>query len=95
MKTTIVTASQINEKTISMLVDAAYTDSFHTHLKSIGVSCGVPSAAIFQSKKSVIDEAGQKKIIGEEVLVNEISADGTLDDLSNWLASWQIPSTGM
>lgn len=88
MKATTITVTETDEeKTISILVDAAYTASFYSFLRSRKVSCSQPSGAIFKTLRVEVDGQGNKTF-QEKVLVNEIVATGTLDDFSSWLEDW-------
>lgn len=93
MTTTIVSATQIDQNTLSILVDAAYTTSFYKFLKEKMVHCQLASAAIFRTRRIYIDGIERKKV-EEEILANEILAKGTLDDLRDWVDHWILPPRG-
>jgi hypothetical protein len=91
---TIVSATQIGPNTLSIFVDAAYTASFLNFLKEKKVDCELPSTAIFRTRRIYIDGIEREKV-EEEILVNEIIAAGTLDDLRNWIDYWILPPSDL
>lgn len=90
MAETIVTASQIKDGVVAILVNAAYTASFYKHLKESGADCYPPSGVVFKTIRVHVDRHGNRKF-EEEILVNEILVNGTLDDFDRWFDGWIPP----
>ena len=85
--TTLVSAVEIEDSELSILIDAAYTNQFYDFLRKKNTDCSPPSAAIFSTGRVYIDANGRKQI-EEKILVNEIKVSGKFQDFEKWAAEW-------
>lgn len=91
--TTIASAFALNEKEVSILVDAAEASSLYAFLKKKNVTCTPPRSAITRPRRATRDSAGRVHI-QEDALDMEIIAEGTKEDFQMWMHEWLFPNPG-